>query len=149
MLISSNFQTQKWHEGENQLEPCFFSVALFCDILQSSVFIFQFTLVKQHCSVILTSELVLRIILASSLTFSPLLGCLQFEFNYFLPQPHEVIISTTETVRQKYFLDVFLSHETPLLFVGPTGTGKSAITNDHIVKLDRERYIVLFAPSLN
>eukprot|EP00795_Rhopilema_esculentum_P000293 gene293-9945_t len=59
-------------------------------------------------------------------------------------QPHEVIISTTQTVRQKYFLEVFLSHETPLMFVGPTGTGKSAITNNFIVKLDRERYIANF-----
>eukprot|EP00794_Sanderia_malayensis_P006878 gene6878-7653_t len=58
--------------------------------------------------------------------------------------PHEVIISTTETVRQRYFLDVFLTHESPVLFVGPTGTGKSAITNNYIATLDRDRYVTNF-----
>ena len=64
---------------------------------------------------------------------------MDFEASFCAFQPHEVIISTTETVRQKYFLDVFLSHEKPVLFVGPTGTGKTAIANDFIVKLDREK----------
>ncbi len=33
----------------------------------------------------------------------------------------DVIIQTDETARQAYFLDTFLSHNIPLLLVGPTG----------------------------
>nr|WAW84833.1 axonemal dynein heavy chain reconstructed 1 [Halisarca dujardinii] len=53
----------------------------------------------------------------------------------------DLIISTTETVRQLFFLDTYLKHEVPILLVGPTGTGKSAITNDFLLKLPKERYI--------
>ncbi|XP_078610604.1 dynein axonemal heavy chain 3-like isoform X1 [Branchiostoma floridae x Branchiostoma japonicum] len=53
----------------------------------------------------------------------------------------ELIISTEETARQTYFLDTILPHGVPLLFVGPTGTGKSAITNNYLVKLPKERYL--------
>lgn len=40
-----------------------------------------------------------------------------------------------------FFLDVYVAHEIPLLFVGPTGTGKSAITNNYLVKLPKEKYV--------
>lgn len=33
----------------------------------------------------------------------------------------DLIIQTDETARQAFFLDTFLSHNVPLLFVGPTG----------------------------
>jgi dynein heavy chain len=33
----------------------------------------------------------------------------------------DLIIQTDETARQTYFLDTFLSHNVPILFVGPTG----------------------------
>ena len=56
-------------------------------------------------------------------------------FFFFFSQPNELIIPTTETVRQRYFLELFLSHEKPLLLVGPTGTGKSAITNNYILRM--------------
>ena len=46
-----------------------------------------------------------------------------------------------DTIRQKYFLDAYVSHGKPLLFVGPTGTGKSAITNNYLVKLPKDRYL--------
>ena len=51
----------------------------------------------------------------------------------------DLIIQTNDTARQNFFLDTFLSHEVPMLFVGPTGTGKSAITNDYIVGLPKEQ----------
>ncbi|XP_057310450.1 dynein axonemal heavy chain 3-like isoform X2 [Hydractinia symbiolongicarpus] len=54
---------------------------------------------------------------------------------------NELIINTDETVRQTYFLNTFISHDCPMMFVGNTGTGKSAITNDHLVKLPRDKYI--------
>ncbi|XP_064633532.1 dynein axonemal heavy chain 3-like isoform X2 [Lineus longissimus] len=54
---------------------------------------------------------------------------------------NELIIQTVETVRQRFFLNKFLPQNKPLLFVGPTGTGKSAITNDFLLKLPKEKYI--------
>eukprot|EP00794_Sanderia_malayensis_P008808 gene8808-9750_t len=53
----------------------------------------------------------------------------------------ELIIHTDDTSRQMFFLDTFLTHEVPLMFVGNTGTGKSAITNNYLVKLPKEKYI--------
>ena len=56
-------------------------------------------------------------------------------------QVSDLIIPTADTVRQRFFLDVYISHEIPLLFVGPTGTGKSAITNNYLVKLPKEKFV--------
>eukprot|EP00118_Oscarella_pearsei_P019988 m.215265 g.215265 ORF g.215265 m.215265 type:complete len:3605 (+) comp39831_c0_seq13:113-10927(+) len=53
----------------------------------------------------------------------------------------ELIIPTVDTARQTFFLDVFVSHEVPLLFVGYTGTGKSAITNNYLMGLPKEKYV--------
>ena len=51
----------------------------------------------------------------------------------------ELIIPTVDTARQTYFLDTMTKHGVPLLFVGPTGTGKSAITNSYLVQLPKDR----------
>lgn len=54
----------------------------------------------------------------------------------------ELIIPTVDTARQKFFLDTFINREegsVPMLFVGPTGTGKSAITNNYIVQLPKDK----------
>lgn len=56
-------------------------------------------------------------------------------------QVSDVIIQTNETARQVFFLDTFVTHERPLLLVGPTGTGKSAITNNYLVGLPKEKYV--------
>ncbi|XP_039273758.2 dynein axonemal heavy chain 3-like isoform X3 [Styela clava] len=53
----------------------------------------------------------------------------------------EIIVQTVNTAQQCFFLDTFISHCVPLLFVGPTGTGKSAITNDYLVSLPKDKYI--------
>lgn len=53
----------------------------------------------------------------------------------------ELIIPTIDTIRQRFFLDTYVSHGKPLLFVGPTGTGKSAITNNYLVQLPKHSYI--------
>uniref|UniRef100_A0A8B9BZT1 Dynein axonemal heavy chain 3 n=1 Tax=Anser brachyrhynchus TaxID=132585 RepID=A0A8B9BZT1_9AVES len=56
----------------------------------------------------------------------------------------ELIIPTTETARQVFFLKTYVEHNVPLLFVGPTGTGKSAITNNFLLQLPKEKYIPSF-----
>ena len=76
-------------------------------------------------------------LLTSNLFAVLTLNCVDF-FSIYL-QPNEMIIPTTETVRQRYFLELFLSHEKPLLLVGPTGTGKSAITNNYILRMPAEK----------
>ncbi|XP_050529641.1 dynein axonemal heavy chain 3 isoform X2 [Daktulosphaira vitifoliae] len=55
---------------------------------------------------------------------------------------NELIIGTDETVKQQYFLNILLKYEIPLLFVGPTGTGKSAIVLDYLINLSREKFLV-------
>lgn len=61
----------------------------------------------------------------------------------FPPSYHQVsdlIIPTMETARQLFFLRTYLAHEVPMLFVGPTGTGKSVINTSFLVKLPKEQY---------
>ncbi|XP_048348807.1 dynein axonemal heavy chain 3 [Sphaerodactylus townsendi] len=53
----------------------------------------------------------------------------------------ELIIPTMETARQTFFLKTYVEHNIPVLFVGPTGTGKSAITNSFLVQLPKVKYI--------
>ncbi|XP_053132344.1 dynein axonemal heavy chain 3 isoform X3 [Hemicordylus capensis] len=52
----------------------------------------------------------------------------------------ELIIPTMETARQSFFLKTYVDHDIPLLFVGPTGTGKSAITNSFLIQLPKTKY---------
>ncbi|KAM6899568.1 dynein axonemal heavy chain 3 [Xenentodon cancila] len=52
----------------------------------------------------------------------------------------DVIVPTMETARQLFFLRTYLAHEIPMLFVGPTGTGKSVINKTFLVKLPKEQY---------
>ncbi|OXB58804.1 hypothetical protein ASZ78_016002 [Callipepla squamata] len=56
----------------------------------------------------------------------------------------ELIIPTMETARQVFFLKTYVEHNIPLLFVGPTGTGKSAITNNFLLRLPKTTYIPVF-----
>ena len=53
----------------------------------------------------------------------------------------DLLIQTDETVKQSFFLNIFLSNQVPCLFVGPTGTGKSAVTNDYLIKMPKDEYI--------
>ncbi|XP_065540385.1 dynein axonemal heavy chain 3 [Lathamus discolor] len=56
----------------------------------------------------------------------------------------ELIIPTIETARQMFFLKTHVEHNVPLLFVGPTGTGKTAITNSFLLQLPKEKYMPNF-----
>ncbi|KAM7329251.1 hypothetical protein ACRRTK_010864 [Alexandromys fortis] len=56
----------------------------------------------------------------------------------------DLIIPTMETARQSFFLKTYLDHEIPIMFVGPTGTGKSAITNNFLLHLPKNIYLPNF-----
>ncbi|XP_025109931.1 dynein heavy chain 3, axonemal-like isoform X5 [Pomacea canaliculata] len=58
-----------------------------------------------------------------------------------LDKVSDLIVDTNETTRQAFFLRTFLVKEMPVLIVGPTGTGKSAITNNFLVQLPKDMYI--------
>lgn len=58
-----------------------------------------------------------------------------------VPKLSALIVNTVDTVRQRFFLSRFLSLDKAVLFVGPTGTGKSAITNNHLLELPRDQYV--------
>ncbi|XP_012147752.1 dynein heavy chain 3, axonemal isoform X3 [Megachile rotundata] len=54
---------------------------------------------------------------------------------------NQLIIPTTEVVIQHFFIKNLLHVKIPILFVGPTGTGKSVIVLDHLESLPRETYM--------
>lgn len=53
----------------------------------------------------------------------------------------ELIVPTSEVVIQYFFMRNLLHRSIPILFVGPTGTGKSVIVLDYLEFLPRDRYI--------
>ncbi|XP_067861511.1 dynein axonemal heavy chain 3-like [Heptranchias perlo] len=55
---------------------------------------------------------------------------------------NDIIVNTTETAMQTYFLEKLLLQDKPLLFVGPTGTGKTAIINSFLRQLLPKKYTI-------
>ncbi|CAB0036402.1 unnamed protein product [Trichogramma brassicae] len=53
----------------------------------------------------------------------------------------DLIIQTNESSLQNYFLSMFLENNIPLLFVGPTGTGKSTVILNYMMGLAKNKYI--------
>lgn len=53
----------------------------------------------------------------------------------------ELIIQTTEMSIQNFFIKQFLHRAVPILFVGPTGTGKSAIVLNYLMSLSKEKFL--------
>ena len=52
---------------------------------------------------------------------------------------------TVDTIRYTYLIDVFSTHGKNFLFVGPTGTGKTAYIKRHVADgLDSEKYAYSF-----
>lgn len=83
------------------------------------------------------AEWIVSILNAKPSIFGPVIRL----FHIFAVQVSELIISTMETARQSFFLKTYLDHEIPVLFVGPTGTGKSAITNNFLLHLPKSTYL--------
>ncbi|XP_044007935.1 dynein axonemal heavy chain 3 [Aphidius gifuensis] len=54
---------------------------------------------------------------------------------------NNLIIQTNEVLMQRYFIEkLLLNKSIPILFVGPTGTGKSSIVIDYLINLTKEKY---------
>lgn len=58
--------------------------------------------------------------------------------------PNEIIVTTVDTIRYGYMLELFIMNEIRPLFVGPTGTGKTAyIQNVLHRKLSEEKFLII------
>lgn len=53
----------------------------------------------------------------------------------------ELIITTNASCMQKYFLNLCVNNDIPILFIGPTGTGKSAVVLDYLLNLPKEKVL--------
>lgn len=55
------------------------------------------------------------------------------------------IVPTVDTTRVNFMLDLVVPHKHPILFVGPTGTGKSAYVQNYLMnKIDKDQYMAFF-----
>ncbi|NXG00005.1 DYH17 protein, partial [Sakesphorus luctuosus] len=56
------------------------------------------------------------------------------------------MVHTTETIRLRYFLDLLMEKERPVMLVGNTGTGKSVLMWDKLAALGADEYLVQSVP---
>ena len=52
-----------------------------------------------------------------------------------------IVVPTSETLKQEFFLKLAIKHEFPLVMIGPSGTGKTFLTCGLIASLSTEKYI--------
>ena len=52
-----------------------------------------------------------------------------------------LVVPTSETLKQEFFLKLAIKHEFPITLVGPTGTGKTFLTCGLIASLSTEKFI--------
>eukprot|EP00965_Chrysotila_dentata_P012158 398782-Pleurochrysis_carterae.AAC.2 len=56
----------------------------------------------------------------------------------------QIIIPTLDTARYTFLLSTLLEHDKPLMYVGPTGTGKTLYVQKHLLSLPAERWSSIF-----
>lgn len=57
---------------------------------------------------------------------------------------HELIVPTTENLKNSYILNLLVKNNIPTLFVGPTGTGKSVLVQKYLRSLPYENFTTIF-----
>ncbi|KAG0598749.1 hypothetical protein M758_12G097900 [Ceratodon purpureus] len=55
-----------------------------------------------------------------------------------------IIVQTADSAKYTFLMDILINHNLPILFVGPTGTGKSVYVKQYLMRLDAEKYVFLF-----
>ncbi|NXL49102.1 DYH17 protein, partial [Podilymbus podiceps] len=56
------------------------------------------------------------------------------------------MVHTTETIRVRYFMDLLMEKQRPVMLVGNAGTGKSILMRDKLEALSADEYLVQFVP---
>ncbi|XP_054991966.1 LOW QUALITY PROTEIN: dynein axonemal heavy chain 12 [Sorex araneus] len=57
----------------------------------------------------------------------------------------DIIVPTMDTIRYTFLMDLSITYDKPLLFVGPTGTGKSVYVKDKLMNhLEKEKYLPFY-----
>ncbi|NXG18699.1 DYH17 protein, partial [Grallaria varia] len=69
----------------------------------------------------------------------------QFELDPEVPL-QAVVVHTTETIRLRYFLDLLMEKQRPVMLVGNAGTGKSVLMWDKLTALGTDEYLVQSVP---
>ena len=49
----------------------------------------------------------------------------------------QIIVPTVDTVRYLFLADLSIQNNNPILFCGPTGTGKSVYMQGHLLNMDK------------
>jgi len=55
-----------------------------------------------------------------------------------------IIVPTLDTARTHYLIDVCVNHNRPVLFCGPTGTGKSAYIKQKLMSANDDKFVTTF-----
>ncbi|NXE69982.1 DYH17 protein, partial [Calcarius ornatus] len=56
------------------------------------------------------------------------------------------VVHTTETIRLRYFMDLLMDKQRPVMLVGNAGTGKSVLMGDKLEALSTDEYLVQSVP---
>jgi dynein heavy chain len=53
---------------------------------------------------------------------------------------HEIIIPTIDSLKNNQIFEICMQNRIPTLFIGPTGTGKTVMIQNHIKSISHELY---------
>ena len=51
-----------------------------------------------------------------------------------------ILVSTLDTTRQDYMLELLMSNKHPVMFIGPAGTGKTSVIKNKLHKMDVDTF---------